>query len=166
VQQFLEFARPPALAPRPTALAAWIASIAESVGAFAGARRVNFVSQPVADAEVVVDPDQLRQAVDNLLRNAVEATPAGGTVSLAAHATSRELVIEVRDTGHGIAEDHVPRIFDLYFTTKPDGTGVGLAVTQQIVVSHGGRLDVDSAPGAGTSMRVVIPARGPVPAHA
>jgi len=157
VQQFLEFARPPALARRPTALAPWLGSIADGVEAFAATRKVSFARQPVADTEVVVDPEQLRQALDNLLRNAVEATPPGGTVSLAAHATSRELVIEVRDTGHGIAAEHLPKIFDLYFTTKSDGTGVGLAVTQQIVVSHGGRLDVDSAPGSGTTMRVVIP---------
>jgi signal transduction histidine kinase len=63
----------------------------------------------------------------------------------------------VRDTGAGIAAEHLPKIFDLYFTTKADGTGVGLAVTQQIVVGHNGRLDVDSVPGAGTTMRIVLP---------
>jgi signal transduction histidine kinase len=166
VQQFLEFARPPALAPRPTTLAPWIASITEGVGAFAAARNVNFVSEPIADAAVVIDPEQLRQAIDNLLRNAVDATPPGGTVTLAARAISRELVVEVRDTGLGIAAEHLPKIFDLYFTTKADGTGVGLAVTQQIVAAHGGRLDVDSSPGAGTTMRIVIPSVASSSSHA
>ena len=84
-----------------------------------------------------MDPAQLRQALDNLVRNAVEATPEGGRVSLAARRESGGHAIEVRDTGRGIEPDDVPRIFDLYFTTKAEGTGVGLAVTQQIVAAHG-----------------------------
>jgi signal transduction histidine kinase len=157
VQQFLEFARPPALAPRAVELSPWLATIADSIGPYATARQVAFTRERPANAEVVIDPEQLRQALDNLLRNAVEATPPGGTVSLAGRVTSRELFLEVRDTGSGIARDDLPRIFDLYFTTKRDGTGVGLAVTQQIVAAHGGRIDVDSSPGHGTLMRVVIP---------
>jgi two-component system NtrC family sensor kinase len=66
-------------------------------------------------------------------------------------------VIEVRDTGRGIEPDHLPKIFDLYFTTKPDGTGVGLAVTQQIVSAHGGTIEVDSRPGAGTVFVLRLP---------
>jgi signal transduction histidine kinase len=105
-----------------------------------------------------VDPAQLRQVLDNLVRNAVEATPEGGRISLAARREGGERVLEVRDTGRGIEPDHLPRIFDLYFTTKADGTGVGLAVTQQIVTAHGGMIEVDSQPGAGTSMYVRLPA--------
>ena len=92
------------------------------------------------------------------MRNAIEATPEGGRVSLAARREDGGHAIEVRDTGRGIEPDHLPRIFDLYFTTKPDGTGVGLAVTQQIVTAHGGTIEVDSRPGAGTTMTVRLPA--------
>jgi signal transduction histidine kinase len=106
----------------------------------------------------VVDPSQLRQALDNLVRNAVEATPQGGRVSLAARREGGGHVVEVRDTGRGVEPDHLPRIFDLYFTTKADGTGVGLAVTQQIVAAHGGTIEVDSRPGGGTAMIVRLPA--------
>ncbi|HEX9185955.1 MAG TPA: ATP-binding protein, partial [Vicinamibacteria bacterium] len=60
----------------------------------------------------------------------------------------------------GIEPDHLPRLFDLYFTTKADGTGVGLAVTQQIVTAHGGTIEVDSRPGAGTTMTVRLPGGG------
>jgi signal transduction histidine kinase len=108
----------------------------------------------------VVDPAQLRQALDNLVRNAVEATPRGGRVDLLARRAEGGHVVEVRDTGRGIEPDHLPRIFDLYFTTKADGTGVGLAVTQQIVTAHGGTIEVDSRPGAGTTMTVRLPAGG------
>jgi two-component system sensor histidine kinase AtoS len=67
------------------------------------------------------------------------------------------VVITVSDTGAGIEPDHLPRIFDLYFTTKSDGTGIGLAVTHQIVTAHGGTLDVESHPGDGTTMFVRLP---------
>ena len=65
--------------------------------------------------------------------------------------------VEVKDTGAGIAPEDLPRIFDLYFTTKSDGTGVGLAVAQQIVAAHGGTIEVASAPQRGTTMTVRLP---------
>jgi signal transduction histidine kinase len=108
--------------------------------------------------DAVFDPDQLKQAVDNLLRNAIDASPDGGRVRLGARRDGTDHVIDVRDEGPGIPADILPRIFDLYFTTKADGTGVGLAVTHQIVEAHRGRIDVESSPGAGTRMSVRIPA--------
>jgi signal transduction histidine kinase len=158
VQQFLDFARPPALAPRPVRLSAWLQDIVTAAAPLAASRQVSLQSAAAPEVDVVIDPDQMRQAIDNLLRNAIEATPAGGTVSLDVAHSPRELVLEVRDTGAGIAREHLPKIFDLYFTTKPQGTGVGLAVTQQIVAAHGGRIDVESAPGHGTTMRIRLPA--------
>ena len=112
----------------------------------------------VAEAgEALVDAGQLRQALDNLVRNAVEATPAGGRVAVRARSGGKEHTIEVRDTGSGIASGRSPRIFDLYFTTKADGTGIGLAVTQQIIAAHGGTIEVESKPGRGTTMTVHVP---------
>jgi signal transduction histidine kinase len=157
VQQFLEYARPPRLAPEHADLDALVREAAERARSRAEARGVR-VEVGAADAgAAVVDPAQLRQALDNLVRNAVEATPEGGTVSLAARREGAERVVEVRDTGRGIEPDHLPRIFDLYFTTKADGTGVGLAVAQQIVTAHGGTIEVDSQPGDGTTMTVRLP---------
>jgi signal transduction histidine kinase len=113
-----------------------------------------------AGGAVLLDPEQLRQALDNLLLNAIEATPEGGRVSLRAATSPADWTIEVRDTGAGIDPTDLPRIFDLYFTTKANGTGVGLAVTQQIVASHGGTIEVDSRRGAGTVMRIRVPIAG------
>jgi len=158
VQQFLEYARPPRLAPERVDLDALVRDVGERVRSLAAARGVRLEVEGAAAGAAVVDPAQLRQALDNLVRNAVEATPEGGAVSLAARREGGERVVEVRDTGRGIEPDHLPRIFDLYFTTKADGTGVGLAVTQQIVTAHGGTIEVDSRPGAGTTMSVRLPA--------
>ncbi len=159
VQQFLEYARPPRLAPervgprRARGRSGRPGPLPRRVP-----RRPASTVAPPGAGTAVVDPAQLRQALDNLVRNAVDATPEGGQVSLAARREGGGHAIEVRDTGRGIEPDHLPRIFDLYFTTKADGTGVGLAVTQQIVTAHGGTIEVDSRPGAGTTMTVRLPA--------
>jgi two-component system, NtrC family, sensor histidine kinase HydH len=168
VQQFLEYARPPRLAPEAVDIGALVRDAGERARSLAGARGVAIEVEAPGSWTALVDPAQLRQALDNLLRNAVEATPEGGRVSLAARREGGGYAIEVRDTGRGIEPDHLPRIFDLYFTTKAifdlyfttkaDGTGVGLAVTQQIVTAHGGTIDVDTRPGAGTTMTVRLPA--------
>ncbi len=158
VQQFLEYARPPRLAPETVDLGALVRDVGERARSLAEARGVAVEVEATETGTALVDPAQLRQALDNLVRNAVEATPEGGRVSLAARRESGGHAIEVRDTGRGIEPDHLPRIFDLYFTTKADGTGVGLAVTQQIVAAHGGTIEVDSRPGAGTTMTVRLPA--------
>ena len=158
VQQFLEYARPPRLAPEPVDLGGLVDDVAGRARSRAESRGVRLEVQASGAGIAVVDPAQLRQALDNLVRNAVEATPEGGRVSLSARREGGGHAVEVRDTGRGIEPDHLPRIFDLYFTTKADGTGVGLAVTQQIVTAHGGTIEVDSRPGAGTTMTVRLPA--------
>jgi two-component system, NtrC family, sensor histidine kinase HydH len=157
VQQFLEYARPPRLAPEAVDLDALVGDVAGRARSRAESRGVRLEVEASGVGTAVVDPAQLRQALDNLVRNAVEATPEGGRVDLAVRREGGGHVVLVRDTGRGIEPDHLPRIFDLYFTTKADGTGVGLAVTQQIVAAHGGTIEVDSRPGAGTTMTVRLP---------
>jgi signal transduction histidine kinase len=157
VQQFLDYARPPALRVEPTDLGALVRDLGERLRAHAESRGVSLEIDTTAAHAAHVDPAQLRQALDNLVRNAVDATPEGGRVSVAVQAGRGGHSIEVHDTGRGIEPDHLAKIFDLYFTTKPEGTGVGLAVTQQIVTAHGGAIEVDSEPGAGTTMTVRLP---------
>jgi signal transduction histidine kinase len=157
VQQFLEYARPPKLAPRETDLAADVRDIVGTVRAMAEARGVSLGFESAGVGLAVFDPGQLRQAVENLVRNAIEATPPGGSVTVSVAKGAKGHSIEVRDTGTGIAAEDLAKVFDLYFTTKPQGTGVGLAVTQQIVSAHGGTIEVDSAPGRGTRMTVRLP---------
>ena len=157
VQQFLEYARPPKLAPRDTDLATEVRETADSLRALSESRGVRLEVETDAAGTAVCDAGQLRQALDNLIRNAIEATPEGGRVTVVATSGGKGHAIEVRDTGAGIAAEDLPKVFDLYFTTKPHGTGVGLAVTQQIVSAHGGTIEVDSAPGRGTRMTIRLP---------
>jgi signal transduction histidine kinase len=158
VQQFLDYARPPRLSLRQASLRNMLETAAEALRAKAATRGITIASDLAGAGDALFDPDQLKQAVDNLLRNAIDASPDGGRVRLGARRDGRDHVIEVADQGPGIPADLVPKIFDLYFTTKADGTGVGLAVTHQIVEAHQGRIDVESSPGAGTRMSVRIPA--------
>jgi signal transduction histidine kinase len=157
VEQFLEYARPPKLAPRNTNLAAEVREIVDSLRALSESRGVKLDLKAATAGAAVCDPGQLRQAVDNVLRNAIEATPDGGQVTVIAASDGKGHTVEVRDTGVGIAAEDLSRVFDLYFTTKPRGTGVGLAVTQQIISAHGGTIEVDSAPGRGTRMTIRLP---------
>ena len=103
------------------------------------------------------DVQQLKQVLLNLVVNALHAMPHGGCLTLAAHATSQGVRIEVQDTGVGIAANVLPRIFDTFFTTRTGGSGLGLAITAKIVREHGARIDVESAVGAGARFVLVWP---------
>jgi signal transduction histidine kinase len=160
VQQFLEFARPRPLNRREVSVEALTRETASSARAFGASRGVTVVEECAQDFTATVDPDQLQPALGNLLRNAVDASADGGTVRLEARRHGTSTVFTVHDQGPGIAPGVLPRIFDLYFTTKPEGTGIGLAVAQQVVAAHGGTIEVDSAPGRGTRMIVRVPDGG------
>jgi PAS domain S-box-containing protein len=103
---------------------------------------------------------ELKQVVLNLVINAIQAIDDGGRIVLSTRADDGAAVIQVADDGPGIPPQHLDRICDPFFTTKPEGegTGLGLAISSEIVQRHGGRIDVSSRPGAGASFRVVLPA--------
>lgn len=115
------------------------------------------------DREVAlsVDPDRMRQVVLNVCLNALQAMPEGGELVLALKAPpdADTVRIEVRDTGVGIDPDVLPHIFDAYFTTKSQGTGLGLATVHKIMEAHGGGISVASSPGKGTVFSLYLPAR-------
>ncbi len=109
-------------------------------------------------------PEKLRQAFMNIILNALQATPAGGTVTVAAALAgaggngSGAVVVSVADTGPGIEPDRQARIFEPFFTTRSGGTGLGLAITKKIIEGHGGSIDIESTPGSGTVFRMTFPA--------
>jgi PAS domain S-box-containing protein len=158
IRQFLSFARPPALRPRPTPVAELIAHVASLVGAQAQEKGVSFTSS-VADDRLTaeLDPEQMTQALLNVLQNALEATPAGGEIRLTAERDQTGLRLTIADTGRGIPAASLGKIFNLYYTTRPEGTGLGLSITQQIVSQHGGTIDISSVEGSGTVCVIVLP---------
>jgi signal transduction histidine kinase len=112
--------------------------------------------------EVAADENQIRQALLNLVRNAREAMPSGGTlrVEVAAGAPG-QVRLSIADTGPGIAPEHLGKIFDPFFSTKEKGTGLGLALVQQILAEHGGRVEVSSPIAGGTVFTFTLPALAP-----
>jgi signal transduction histidine kinase len=115
--------------------------------------------------ELPADEAQLRQALINLVRNAREALATAPVkrlrISVAHDQLARRVVLRISDSGAGIDKAHVGKIFDPFFSTKAQGTGLGLALVQQIVVDHGGQIDVESAPGQGTTFTLSFPVPSP-----
>jgi two-component system NtrC family sensor kinase len=106
---------------------------------------------------VAADRDLLARALGNLVGNALDAMPDSGTLRVAAAVTDGAMAIEVADTGPGLTEEQRTRLFTPYYTTKKGGTGLGLAIVQGIVSDHGGRIQVVSQPGQGTTFTLVLP---------
>jgi len=105
------------------------------------------------------DPDRLRQALDNLIANAVGHSPAGGTVTVTARREGGSVVIAVADCGDGIASDDLSRVFEpgVRCTATRPGSGIGLTVVRAIAEAHGGEVEVTSSPGQGATFRLVLP---------
>jgi signal transduction histidine kinase len=110
-------------------------------------------------SQVECDPGQLNQVFMNVLANACDAVPDGGNVWIATRTDGDMAEITIRDDGPGIPQEVREHIFDPFFTTKDvgHGTGLGLAISHQVVTAHGGRIDVDSTPGAGATVRIRVP---------
>jgi two-component system sensor histidine kinase PilS (NtrC family) len=117
-----------------------------------------------------LEPQQVRQALWNLCLNAVQAMPAGGEMRVGASALPRSagparLRMWVADTGPGIPEDDLPHIFEPFYSTKPEGSGLGLALVYRVLQDHGGQVEARTRPGEGTTFTLTLPA-GPVPVEA
>ncbi len=108
--------------------------------------------------EVPADPDQLRRALRNLVLNALDAMPRGGTLTVRTSRHDNKVALEVSDTGQGLTPEECDRLFTPYYTTKQHGTGLGLAIVQSVVSDHRGTITVHSEPGKGTTFRIELTA--------
>jgi signal transduction histidine kinase len=112
---------------------------------------------------VKVDIDLIKQAILNVVLNGVQAMPNGGMLSITVHRDEETVVTEIRDQGTGIAQAVQDKVFELYFTTKKTGSGIGLAQTYQIMQWHYGSVDFESIEGKGTAFRLQLPLAGSRP---
>jgi signal transduction histidine kinase len=163
VDDFLGFARPrpPQLADLDVGRA--IERASEQIALDASTRHIEIAREIASDLPSVrADAEQIHQVLLNLLINAIAASRDGDRITIGARAENRDgtraVVVSVRDRGTGIDTDVLPRVFDPFYTTKEDGTGLGLSISHTIVRDHGGTIDIESAPGAGTTVTVVLPA--------
>ncbi len=128
-----------------------------------GRNQIRSATQFATDLPAVsVDMKQIQQVLVNLLTNAMQAMqPGGGTLSVTVHSAGEHVAVEVRDTGAGISPEALPRVFDPFYSTKAEGTGLGLSVSYGIVQAHGGDLTVQSTPNEGSTFVLLLPATRP-----
>jgi signal transduction histidine kinase len=159
VQGFLKFTRPEDLRLQPVRVSTLFEEIHPVVEPEAQKHDVRVLVECAEDTPPVNgDAAMLRQAFLNLAINACQAMPGGGTLRLiSAPAPRGRVEVRVEDTGVGIPPEHLGRIFDLYFTTKDHGTGIGLSMVYRIVQMHDGEVEVQSTPGRGTTFTILLP---------
>ena len=160
IQGFLRFVRPEETSFGPVALAPLLASVTHGVAHEAQRAGVT-IDRACTDATLLVEGDaaQLRDVFLNLAQNAIQAMPRGGRLTISCAAVSNHRVrVRVEDTGVGIAPENLTKIFELYYTTKERGTGVGLSMVYRTIQIHNGEIDVESTLGVGTTFVIVLPA--------
>ncbi len=151
------------LQPTATDLAELATATVEQALPAAAERGVELLLEADGRLPLEADAGRLRQVLDNLVSNALKFTPSGGSVEIRIHAEDGEAVLEVQDTGLGIPEDEQDQLFERFFRSSSSteaaipGTGLGLTITKAIVERHGGTIGVESAPSAGTTVRVRLP---------
>jgi len=158
VQGFLKFTRPEDLKLQPVSLPALFDEVVPIVKPEADRAGVQLTVDCDSVPDVNGDLAMLRQAFLNLALNACQAMPNGGSLRVHAEtARGRRVAVSVADTGIGIRPEHLQKIFDLYFTTKERGSGIGLSMVFRTVQMHDGEIEVQSTPGAGTTFRILLP---------
>jgi signal transduction histidine kinase len=158
VQGFLKYARPEEMSFKPVQPAVLIDEVLRVVEPEAKAAGVTLETSCVDGQAIDADSTMLRQALMNLARNAVQAMPSGGRLRMGC-GTGRDGRVElsIQDTGIGIPPENLAKVFDLYFTTKSTGTGIGLSLVYRTIQLHHGDIDVESTPGKGTTFVIKLP---------
>jgi signal transduction histidine kinase len=159
LHEYLSFSRPlEDLKPESIALPALVLDVVEVLSGRSEQAGVLVVVDPLGELRVQGDPRRLKEALINLVANAIEATPSGGTVRVRLRRDTSGVTIEVIDTGRGIASDDLSRLGTSFFTTRPNGTGLGVVLAQGVINQHGGTLAYQSQLGRGTTATIRLPA--------
>jgi len=158
LQDFLQFAGGHSVRPKLVDVNGWLGDLLDFFEPSCEDASIRLRRQLAQDLpQVLVDPDLMKQAVLNLLTNARQAMPGGGELLVRTRSTGDRVRIEVADTGVGIPAEVVPHVFDPYFSTREQGTGLGLPTVRRILAEHGGDVSVSSEPGRGTAFTITLP---------
>lgn len=158
ISELLEIARPSDIKPKKTDIRFLLDSSLRLIQQEAESAQVS-IKKDIAEglSRLPLDPDRLTQALINLYINAIQAMPEGGILTIAAGEKENAVEITVADTGNGIPDEVMSKIFDPYYTTKNTGTGLGLAVVQKVIDAHGGSIEVKKSEGKGTKFIITLP---------
>ena len=159
LRTFLDFARPPKPERRPVELSAVVRDVLDLVRGRAEKQRVTArLEEQGGPLALVADPGQIRQVFVNLVLNALDAMPTGGTLAVVTRRAGGWVEIEISDSGRGVRPDMMPRLFQPFASTKDTGLGLGLVISRRIVEDHGGTIDAGNRPDGGASFFVRLPA--------
>ncbi len=174
IGHLLSFARPAPYRPLVERLPHLVQGLLPSFTELVRERKIELrMTLPADLPEVRVDPMQFEQAIVEIVSNAIDAMPDGGILTVSGReeragegGRGREVLVEIRDTGGGIAPEVIAQVCEPFFTTRPEGTGLGLAIAKRYIEQNGGSLEIDSRLGDGTTVRVQLPALAAQPAEA
>ncbi len=155
ITQFLNYAKPLDMNQTDVDSASFFGDIRMLFADQAEAMKIDF-SESGDSFNMHIDPSLMKQTIINIIQNAFEAAGSGGKVSMAYRKSGNKILIEVIDNGPGMSEEEQNKIFDLYYTSKKDGNGLGLSIAQKIVSQHGGSIRVDSKINEGTKFTIII----------
>jgi len=156
VEDLLAFGRPKELIMREAAVDRILEEVLRLVENQCLKSNVEIIREFYSVPPILADSERLSQAFMNMILNAVQAMPGGGKLLIGCKTSEDEIEVEISDSGKGIPENKLPNIFDPFFTTRETGNGMGLAVTYRIIKEHGGKIEVESELGAGTTFKVFL----------
>jgi len=158
VEKLLTLSKPPKLEKKKIDINALLVDIVKLIEKQALKQRVEIVKSFEDLPQTLADPEQLTQAFLNLILNAIQSMPDGGQIEIRTKFMGTDrIIVEFIDNGIGIPKEKLARIFDPFYTTKTGGSGLGLSVTQKIIIDHHGKIDVESVEGKGTAFKIILP---------
>lgn len=156
-ESFLEYGRPLELNRRMTDMNRLLEDVISLVTAKAQMENIEIRKSGESLPELFVDPEFIKTCLYNIILNAFQAMPMGGTLSVTTRKQDSSFLVIIEDTGIGIPEDRISRVFDPFFTTKTSGLGLGLALTKRVIEEHKGKVEIKSVEGRGTTFTVTLP---------
>ena len=157
IEQFLRFARPPEPEKKRIPVKSFASDIMRILENQAAEKDMRLINDGFDEGILSLDPEKMKQVFINLIQNALEAMEPGGQVTISGRSAPGGYRFSVSDTGKGIEPDNIRKIFNLYYSTKRAGTGIGLSLVHQIITQHDGSIEVESTPGKGTAFIITLP---------